>query len=239
MINGKKITVVMPAYNAARTLRRTYDEIPAGVVDQVILTDDGSTDDTLAVARSMGITVIVHDRNRGYGANQKTCYAAALADGADVVVMLHPDYQYSPRLIPDMAGPIARGERDIMLGSRMRGREALAGGMPLYKFAGNRLLTAWQNLCLGQSFSEYHTGYRAFGRRVLETLPFTAYADDFLFDCQILTDGLSAGFRAGEIHCPARYEADSSSIGLGHSLKYGFGVLRISAASGWRRLIDL
>jgi glycosyltransferase involved in cell wall biosynthesis len=239
MIAGKRICVVMPAYNAARTLERTVNDIPAGIADDVILTDDGSTDGTSALARRLGLHVFDHDRNRGYGANQKTCYSAALARGADVVVMLHPDYQYDPRRLPDLARPIAEGRLDVVLGSRMRGSEALSLGMPYYKFAGNRMLTAWQNACLGASLTEYHTGYRSFSRGVLEGLPLDSYSDGFLFDCQILTDALLAGMAVGEVHCPARYHEDASSIGFWRSVGYGAGVIAVSAGAALRRAFKL
>lgn len=228
MLGGKRVIVVMPAYNAERTLERTFSEIPRDVVDGVILTDDASADATVEVARRLGITTLRHDVNAGYGANQKTCYRAALDAGADVVVMLHPDYQYSPRRIPGMAALVAHGVHDVVLGSRMRDGDAMRRGMPAYKFVGNRLLTALQNRCLGQSLTEYHTGYRAFSRRVLEAVPWQGFSDGFLFDNEMLVHALAAGFRIGEVACPARYDADSSSIGLRRSLEYGLGVLRLS-----------
>lgn len=230
MIAGKRIVVVMPAYNAARTLERTFAEVPKDVVDEVILTDDASGDGTAALAERLGITTLRHDRNAGYGANQKTCYRAALAAGADVVVMLHPDYQYSPKLVPALAGPVAAGERDVMLGSRMRDGGALAGGMPLYKYVGNRLLTAFQNRCLGLDLTEYHTGYRAYGRRALEAVPWQGFSDGFLFDNEMLVAAAGLGLAIGEVACPARYEPDSSSIGLARSVAYGLGVVRLSLA---------
>lgn len=230
MILGKKVIVVMPAYNAVRTLERTFAEVPMDVVDGVILTDDASDDGTAALSERLGIATLRHDRNSGYGANQKTCYRAALDAGADVVVMLHPDYQYSPRLIPEMASLVAAGRHDIVLGSRMRDAGALKGGMPFYKYAGNRLLTAFQNACLGQSLTEYHTGYRAFGRRVLEAVPWRDFSDGFLFDNEMLVHAIGLGSSIGEVSCPARYEPDSSSIGLVRSVGYGLGVLRLS----WR-----
>lgn len=230
MIGGKKIVAVLPAYNAEKTLLKTYEAIPRGVVDAVVLTDDASSDGTLEAARKLDLIVLKHDRNRGYGANQKTCYRKALEIGADVVVMLHPDYQYDPALIPALAGLVASGGCDIALGSRMTDRRALSGGMPLYKYVGNRLLTAWQNLLLRQKLSEYHTGYRAFSRRVLEELPFGGYSDDFIFDNQILVAALERGRRVAELPCPARYDRDSSSIGFWRGLKYGWQVLLLS----WR-----
>ncbi len=221
----------MPAYNAEKTLEQTYREIPFDIVDEVVLVDDASRDDTVGHARRLGIQhLIVHDANRGYGANQKTCYRKALEIGADVAVMLHPDYQYDPALIPALAGMVASGSCDIALGSRMTDRSALRGGMPLYKYLGNRLLTAWQNYCLGQRLTEYHTGYRAFSRRVLESLPLASFSDDFIFDNQILVAALERSYRIGEMPCPARYDRESSSIGLGRSLAYGWQVVRLS----WR-----
>jgi glycosyltransferase involved in cell wall biosynthesis len=228
MLGGKKVAVVLPAYNAARTLKRTYDEIPHDVVDDVILTDDASTDDTVGIARQLGIVTLRHDRNRGYGANQKSCYAAALARGADIVVMLHPDYQYTPRLVTAMASMIASEQFDVVLGSRILGRGALAGGMPPYKYVANRVLTLVQNLLLGQKLSEYHTGYRAWSRAVLETLPLRACSEDFVFDNQMLSQAVYFGFRVGEISCPTRYFPEASSINFQRSTVYGLGVLRTS-----------
>lgn len=229
MIDGRRIAIVLPAYNAAATLRRTYDEIPHDIVDDIILTDDASRDDTVAVARSLGIHTIRHAENRGYGGNQKTCYAAALARGADIVVMLHPDYQYSPRLVTAMAGMIASGHYDAVMASRMMGRSALAGGMPFYKYVSNRALTAAQNMLMGQRLSEYHTGYRAFSRDVLESLPLLACSDDFVFDNQMIAQTAWAGFRIGEISCPTRYFDEASSINFRRSTIYGLGVLATAA----------
>lgn len=228
MLNGQRIVVVMPAYNAERTLGRTYREIPKEIVDKVFLVDDGSGDRTVEVARELGIEHVVHPQNRGYGANQKTCYAMALQEGADIVVMVHPDYQYTPRLITAMAAMIASGEFDVVLGSRILGTGALRGGMPLYKFISNRFLTLVQNLLVGHKLSEYHTGFRAFSRRVLTTLPLLENSDDFLFDNEMLTQAIRFGFRIGEITCPTRYMADSSSINFSRSVLYGLGVLRTS-----------
>jgi glycosyltransferase involved in cell wall biosynthesis len=230
MLNGKKIVVVMPAYNAARTLEQTWRDIPQDVVDLVILADDFSRDDTVALARALGIQTIMHLENRGYGANQKTCYQAALEQGADVVVMLHPDYQYTPRLVPSLAAMVAFGEYDIALGSRILMGGALRGGMPLYKYIANRALTAVQNALLGVSLSEYHTGYRAYTREVLLSLPLHENSDDFVFDNQILAQAIYFGYRIGEISCPTRYFEEASSISLRPSIRYGWGVLQTSAA---------
>jgi len=226
MINGQRIAVVLPAYNASLTLLRTYREIPLDVVDDVILTDDASKDDTIQIARSLGIHTIVHRQNRGYGGNQKTCYRVALASGADIVVMLHPDYQYSPKLILAMASMIASGHYDVVLASRILGNGALAGGMPLYKYIANRALTFVENLLLGQKLSEYHTGYRAWSRKLLESLPLEACSDDFVFDNQMLAQAAWAGFSIGEISCPTRYFEEASSINFRRSCTYGIGVLK-------------
>jgi glycosyltransferase involved in cell wall biosynthesis len=228
MIAGKKVVIVLPAYNAARTLRRTYDEIPRDVVDHVLLVDDASQDDTAALATALGIETIRHDHNRGYGGNQKTCYAAALARGADIVVMLHPDYQYEPKLATAMAAMIASDQFDAVLGSRILGRGALVGGMPVWKYVANRALTLVQNLLLGQKLSEYHTGYRAWSRRVLETLPLHRCSEDFVFDNQMLAQTVYLGFSIGEISCPTRYFPEASSINFRRSVVYGIGVLRTS-----------
>lgn len=230
MIGGLKIAVILPAYNAGRTLERTYREIPHDVVDDVILVDDASTDDTAAVAARLGIHTVIHARNGGYGANQKTCYALALSRGADIVVMLHPDYQYSPRLLTAMAGMIASGHYDAVFGSRILGGGALQGGMPLYKYVANRVLTAAQNLLMGAKLSEYHTGYRAWSRKVLEGLPLVACSDDFVFDNQMIAQALWAGFRVGEISCPTKYFPEASSINFRRSCTYGFGVLGTALA---------
>jgi glycosyltransferase involved in cell wall biosynthesis len=225
VLNGKKIVVVMPAYNAERTLRRTLDEVPADVVDEVILVDDCSSDRTGDIARSLGLRTIRHERTLGYGGNQKTCYAAALEAGAEVVVMLHPDYQYTPRLVTAMAAMITSGQYDAVLASRILGRGAIAGGMPLYKYIANRLLTLAENLLLGYKFTEYHTGYRAWSREVLQQLPLSRNSDDFVFDNQMLVQACHFGFRIGEISCPTRYFAEASSISFRRSVRYGFGVL--------------
>ncbi len=225
MITGKRVCVVMPAYNAGKTLAQTVAELDRSVADDVILVDDASHDDTEQVARGLGVHTIVHPRNRGYGGNQKTCYTEALSRGADIVVMVHPDYQYSPRLMPAMASMVASGHYDCVLGSRILGVGALRGGMPLWKYVANRLLTAAENLLLGYKLAEYHTGYRAFSRRFLETLPLEEDSDDFVFDNQILAQGLWFGFEIGELSCPTRYFTEASSINFRRSVKYGFGVL--------------
>jgi glycosyltransferase involved in cell wall biosynthesis len=225
---GKKIVVVMPAYNAAKTIERTYAEIPLDLVDEVVVTDDASPDETVQVAKRLGLRTLVHATNRGYGGNQKTCYAEAIRLGADVVIMLHPDYQYTPALIPAMIGLITDGPFDVVLGSRVLGGRALAGGMPMYKYIANRALTAIQNLLLGAKLSEYHTGYRAFSREVLESLSLLENSDDFVFDNQMLAQILLAGFEIGEISCPAAYFEEASSINFQRSVLYGLGVLRTS-----------
>jgi glycosyltransferase involved in cell wall biosynthesis len=225
VVNGKRVMVVLPAYNAARTLERTVAEIPPGVVDDILLVDDASRDETVSLARRLEIPVVVHPRNRGYGGNQKTCYAEALRRGAEIVVMLHPDYQYTPRLIGAMAWLVASGEFDVVLGSRILGTGALKGGMPLYKYVSNRVLTCVENLLLGVKLSEFHTGYRAFSRAILEILPLGECSDDFVFDNQILAQAVAFGHRIGEISCPTKYFAEASSINFRRSVVYGFGVL--------------
>jgi glycosyltransferase involved in cell wall biosynthesis len=226
MLDGMKVAVVLPAYNASKTLEQTYAEIPMDVVDDVILVDDASTDETSEVARRLGIHTVIHARNGGYGANQKTCYTIALARGADIVVMLHPDYQYTPRLLTAMAGMIASGHYDAVFASRILGGGALAGGMPRYKYVANRFLTAFQNLLMGGKLSEYHTGYRAWGRKVLEQLPLAACSDDFVFDNEMIAQAMFGGFRVGEISCPTKYFPEASSINFRRSCVYGLGVLR-------------
>jgi glycosyltransferase involved in cell wall biosynthesis len=225
VLDGKKIIVVMPAYNAERTLQKTCNDIPKGIVDEILVTDDHSSDKTVEVARKMGLAVYVHEKNKGYGANQKTCYKEALRRGADIVVMLHPDYQYPPQLITAMAGLITSGMFDIVLGSRILGGMALKGGMPLYKYIANRVLTLTENLLLGQKISEYHTGYRAFSKEALLTLPILENSDDFVFDNQMLVQAVYFGCRIGEITAPSRYTKESSSIGLKRSMIYGLGVI--------------
>lgn len=229
MIYGKKLIVVMPAYNAERTLQQTIAEIPREYVDDIVLVDDGSHDATVTLARSLGLHTIVHPHNKGYGGNQKTCYAAALELGADIVVMVHPDYQYSPRLVVAMAGLVASGHYDAALGSRILGGGTLDGGMPRYKYVANRVLTLVQNLCLNAKLSEYHTGYRAFSAQLLRELPLEENSDDFVFDNEMLAQTLWFGFRIGETSCPTHYLEDASSINFRRSVQYGFGVLRVSA----------
>ena len=227
----------MPAYNAARTLERTCAEIPLDIVDEVLLTDDSSGDRTVEIARKLGLKVFIHEENKGYGANQKTCYHNALAAGADVVVMLHPDYQYPPKLIHPMASLITSGMFDVVLGSRILGNKALEGGMPIYKYISNRILTFLENNIIGEKLSEYHTGYRAFARKVLEDLPIMKASDDFIFDNQMLLQALYRGYRVGEITCPSSYNEDSSSINFRRSVVYGIGVLATAIQyrlSKWR-----
>ena len=225
MLNEKRVVVVLPAYNAEATLLSTYNEIPMNVVDDVILVDDNSTDQTVQLAKQLGIFTIVHPENRGYGGNQKTCYQAALDRGADIVVMLHPDYQYTPKLITAMASMIAEDEFDVVLASRILGVGALAGGMPVYKYIANRFLTLVQNILVGHKLSEYHTGYRAWSRKTLESLPLLNNSDDFVFDNQMLAQTIYQGFRIGEISCPTRYFPEASSINFKRSVIYGLGVL--------------
>jgi glycosyltransferase involved in cell wall biosynthesis len=228
MLNGRRVIVVMPAFNAARTLERTYHDLPLDIIDDVLLVDDGSADTTAEVSRSLGLTTLRHEKNMGYGKNQKTCYREALKRGADIVVMVHPDYQYSPKLVMPLAGMIAFGEYDAVIASRILGNGALEGGMPLYKYVANRFLTAFQNLLIGQKLSEYHTGYRAFSREVLEALPLEENTNDFLFDNEMLAQIVFFKYRIGEISCPTRYFDEASSINFARSVRYGFGVLAIS-----------
>jgi glycosyltransferase involved in cell wall biosynthesis len=225
VLAGQRVVVILPAYNAALTLERTFADIPHDIVDEVILTDDASRDATVALSQTLGIATLRHDHNRGYGANQKTCYAEALRRGADIVVMLHPDYQYSPKLVTAMASMIASGHYDVVLGSRILGRGALAGGMPLYKYIFNRLLTFVENILLGLKLSEYHTGYRAWSAKLLRALPLDRCSDDFVFDNQMLAQAAWAGFSIGEISCPTRYFPEASSINFRRSVTYGLGVL--------------
>ncbi len=226
MIEGKKLVVVLPAYNAYKTLSRTISDIPANIVDELVLVDDGSIDDTSNLAQQLGINhIIKHPKNLGYGANQKTCYNKALAIGADIVVMLHPDYQYDPKLISPMAQIIANGIYPVVMGSRILGNNAVQNGMPVYKYFFNRLLTFMQNLLLNQKLSEYHTGYRAYSKEVLLNINFNANNNDFIFDNQVITQILYKGYTIGEISCPARYFPEASSINFKRSIKYGLGVL--------------
>lgn len=225
MIRNQKVVVVLPAYNAEKTLLETYQEIPLDLVDKVILVDDASSDHTPEVSQKLGLETIVHARNLGYGGNQKTCYRAALKSGADIVVMLHPDYQYTPKLISAMAYLLESGTFDVALGSRILGGKALAGGMPFYKYVSNRLLTFLQNLLMGAKLSEYHTGYRAYTREVLEAIDWEKNSDDFIFDNQFLSQILFKDFRVGEITCPTKYFAEASSINFTRSLRYGLGCL--------------
>ena len=227
MYLGKKVVIVMPAYNAGRTLRQTYEEVrQQGIVDGIILVDDRSRDDTVAVARTLeGVRVHVHEHNLGYGGNQKTCYRLALESNADIVIMLHPDYQYTPKLIPAMASIVANGLHPCVLGSRILGGYALKGGMPFWKYVSNRFLTFAENILLGAKLSEYHTGYRAFSREILETLDLADNSDDFIFDNQMLAQILWHGFTIGEVSCPTKYFPEASSINFRRSLKYGFGCL--------------
>ncbi len=235
MLNGKRIAVVMPAFRAERTLRQTLEGIPADVVDDIILVDDASEDRTAQVARSLGIHTVVHEANRGYGGNQKTCYREALERGADIVVMLHPDYQYEPRLTSAMGAMIASGVYDLVLGSRILGGTALRGGMPRWKYFANRVLTLVENLALGSKLSEFHTGYRAYSREALLRLPLLANSEDFVFDNQVLAQAVAAGLRIGEISCPTSYHDDASSISFRRSCAYGLGVLWTSLQyRAWR-----
>jgi glycosyltransferase involved in cell wall biosynthesis len=224
MINGKRVAVVMPAYNAAKTVEKTVRELPEAV-DIRILVDDGSSDETVQIAEKLGLQIFIHERNYGYGRNQQTCYREALAAGAEIVVMVHPDYQYTPLLVTAMASMIAYGVYDVVLGSRIIGGGALEGGMPLYKYIGNRFLTAFQNLFTGAKLSEYHTGFRAFDREVLLNLPLLENSDDFVFDNEILAQSIYFGYRVGEVSCPTKYFDQASSINFARSVKYGFGVL--------------
>lgn len=237
MILGKKLVVVLPAYNAEKTLAQTYAEIPLDIVDEVVLVDDASRDETVLLAKKLGIRhVIRHERNKGYGGNQKTCYDTALSLGADIVVMLHPDYQYTPKLLTAMASVIANGVYPCVLGSRILGGGARKGGMPLYKYIANRFLTLVQNLLMGQKLSEYHTGYRAFSRQVLEAVDYHANSDDFIFDNEMLAQIFYAGFEIAEITCPTKYFEEASSINFTRSSIYGLGVLRVSIQYALQKL---
>ncbi|MBN1187430.1 MAG: glycosyltransferase family 2 protein [Bacteroidales bacterium] len=225
MLNGKKIIVVLPAYNAEETIGKTYNELPFDIVDDVLLVDDNSSDETISIAKKLGIKAYIHDKNYGYGRNQKTCYKEALKLDADIVVMVHPDYQYTPKLVTAMTSMIAYGVYDVVLGSRIIGGGALKGGMPVYKYIANRLLTAVENILLGSKLSEFHTGYRAYSREVLERLPFHLNSDNFRFDNEMLAQIFYAGYRIGEVSCPTKYFDEASSISLKNSIIYGLGVL--------------
>ena len=227
MIHGKRVVVVLPAYNAVKTLRKTFDELPHDIVDHVILVDDASQDETSRLARQLGITTFIHSRNLGYGGNQKTCYREALRAGADVTIMVHPDYQYTPALVTAMASMVANGVYDTVLGSRMLGTSALKGGMPRYKYVANRILTLIENVVLQRKLSEYHTGYRAFSREVLESLPLEENSNDFVFDNEMLAQIVAFGYRIGEVSCPTRYFVEASSISFPRAVRYGLGVLAV------------
>jgi len=229
MANKPKVIVVMPAYNAAKTLERTYNDLPGGVVDKIILVDDVSQDDTVEIAKRLGLKVIIHVQNRGYGGNQKTCYLEALKDGADVVVMLHPDYQYDSRLVPELIQPIVDGQADLVLGSRFHGSVPLAGGMPLYKYVSNRFLTIVENLVLRQRLSECHTGFRAYSRRLLMTIPFLLNSDRFVFDTEVIAQTVAFGFKIAEIGVPTRYFAEASSVNFKNSVIYGVATMQVMA----------
>lgn len=237
MINGKRITVVLPAYNAGKTLEKTYSEIPFDIVDEVVLVDDLSKDDTVEVAKKLGIKhIVLHDKNKGYGGNQKSCYNKALELKSDIIVMLHPDYQYTPRLIHSMCYLISNGTYEVVFGSRILGRGALKGGMPLYKYIANRLLTFFQNLMIGQKLSEYHTGFRAFSARVLQSIDYNSNSDDFIFDNQVIAQIFYAGYQIAEITCPTKYFNEASSINFRRSVRYGLGVIRISLIYFFQKL---
>jgi len=229
MLKGKKIVVVMPAYNAEKTLTKTYNQIPLNIVDEVILVDDKSSDKTIEVAKKLNLRLFIHEKNKGYGGNQKTCYQEALKLNGDIIIMLHPDYQYDPRLITAMASLIAEGVYDVVIASRIIGHTALKGGMPAYKYISNRFLTLLENIVIGEKLSEYHSGYRAFSRGVLEKLPYKNNSDDFVFDNQMLLQCFYYNFKIGEISCPTKYEKESSSINFWRSLKYGLGVIKTAA----------
>lgn len=238
MINNKRVTVVLPAYNAARTLSKTLAEVPMDIVDEIILCDDNSTDDTIAVAKSLNIHhIISHQVNRGYGGNQKSLYDKAIATNADIVIMLHPDYQYTPKLITAMVSIISEGLYPVVFGSRILGGGALKGGMPLYKYIANRFLTSFQNILLGQKLSEYHTGYRAYSIDVLKAIDYNANSDDFIFDNQVIAQIFEKGFEIAEITCPTKYFEEASSINLSRSIQYGLGVLSVSMQYGLKRLV--
>lgn len=229
MYKNKKVIVVMPAYNAAKTLQATYNEVPSELVDEIILCDDNSTDNTSEIAKKLGIThIIIHEKNKGYGGNQKSLYNKALELGGDIIIMLHPDYQYTPKLIPSMANIIGEGLYPVVLGSRILGKGALKGGMPIYKYISNRFLTFFQNIMVNYKLSEYHTGYRAFSKEVLESIHYNKNSDDFIFDNEMLSQIIYKGFEIGEVTCPTKYFEEASSINLSRSIAYGIGVLRVS-----------
>ncbi len=229
MLNGKKIVVVLPAYKAALTLERTYNEIPFDLIDEVVLVDDKSPDNTIEVARQLGIRhIVAHERNKGYGGNQKSCYKKALELGADIVIMLHPDYQYTPKLLPAISSIIANDIYPVVFASRILGKGALSGGMPLYKYIANRILTMFENIMLGEKLSEYHTGYRAFSAEVIRSIDLSANSDDFVFDNEMASQILMKGYSIGEVTCPTKYFKEASSINFSRSVKYGLGVLRVS-----------
>ncbi len=237
MLNGKNIVVVLPAYNAEKTLKKTYDEIPFDMVDEVVLVDDASSDETTRVGKELGIKHIIrHDDNKGYGGNQKSCYNKALELGADIVIMLHPDYQYTPKLIPSMAWLIANDVYPVVLGSRILGLGALKGGMPIYKYIANRGLTLLQNILVGQKLSEYHTGYRAFSKEVLQSIDYNINSDDFVFDNQMLSQIIYQGFEIAEVTCPTKYFEEASSINIRRSSIYGLGVIKTSVMHFFQRL---
>jgi glycosyltransferase involved in cell wall biosynthesis len=237
MYKGKKVVVVMPAYNAAKTLKKTLDEVEKSLVDEVVLVDDHSKDNTAELAKELGIEhVIRHDKNKGYGGNQKTCYNAALEIGGDIIIMVHPDYQYTPLLIPAMTSIIGNGLFPVVFGSRILGKGALRGGMPIYKYIANRILTLFQNLCMNEKLGEYHTGYRAYSREVLESIDYNKLSDDFIFDNQIIAQILSKKHLIGEITCPTKYFPEASSINIRRSAIYGIGVIQVSIRYFFHRM---
>ena len=239
MINNKRVTVVLPAYNAAKTLSKTIAEVPMNIVDEIILCDDNSKDNTIEVARQLNINhIISHQVNRGYGGNQKSLYDKAISTNADIVIMLHPDYQYTPKLITAMVSIISEGLYPVVFGSRILGGGALKGGMPLYKYIANRFLTSFQNILLGQKLSEYHTGYRAYSIDVLKAIDYNANSDDFIFDNQVIAQIFAKGYEIGEITCPTKYFEEASSINLTRSIQYGLGVVSVSLKYGFKRLFN-
>ena len=228
MLRNKKVLVVLPAYNAAKTIEKTYNAIPMEYVDDVLLVDDKSNDETVLIAKKLGIKTIIHENNKGYGGNQKTCYKYGIESGADIIIMLHPDYQYTPKLIPVMVEMLLTGDFDAVLASRILGGKALKQGMPVYKYYFNRILTLLQNLLLSAKLSEYHTGYRAYTKKVLSSIPFESNSDGFVFDNELISQVLYKGFNVGEITCPTKYESDSSSINFFNSISYGLGCIKVS-----------